>query len=385
MSKRKKNQLSKIQRTASEPAVAPGHLAGASAETRVPQSAPVATVADTHASGPAPSEVELPEAAVPGSETPESGPTPTTSGAPPVRRQKKVSVAPTRTNGQPQAEGPPEGDREAHQARGRGRHQDIQNPGAPAASQGRHSGRVTTGHRVAIPQRTRVFEWRVDRENGSEGQVCQTRRRRARLFDSQQIELVPPQAFIRPPGSGRAGTVPPEGYGTVYQEIRMSTSTSQRASTKSVTHGMPAPIRIPAGIGDQPFQRLEAATKKSTLVALLERPTGATLGELAAATGWQCHSVRGFLSGTLTKMGRPVTSTKRADGTPEGVTATICVSFKSSTQHRADSDCQGKVSQPSQRGDVPAGDRSRCGIKMRRASSTISERQTFSIRPETFA
>ena len=140
-----------------------------------------------------------------------------------------------------------------------------------------------------------------------------------------------------------------------------------------------------AGIGDQPFQRLEAATKKSTLVALLERPTGATLGELAAATGWQCHSVRGFLSGTLTKMGRPVTSTERADGTPEGVTATICVSFKSSTQHRADSDCQGKVSQPSQRGDVPAGDRSRSGIKMRRASSTISERQTFSIRPETFA
>ncbi|MEP7354218.1 MAG: DUF3489 domain-containing protein, partial [Acidobacteriota bacterium] len=39
---------------------------------------------------------------------------------------------------------------------------------------------------------------------------------------------------------------------------------------------------------------------------------GASLQELTEATGWQTHSVRGFLSGVVgKKMGLPVTSTKR--------------------------------------------------------------------------
>jgi hypothetical protein len=39
------------------------------------------------------------------------------------------------------------------------------------------------------------------------------------------------------------------------------------------------------------------------------------LKELAKATGWQAHSVRGFLSGTIgKKMGTPVESSQRADG-----------------------------------------------------------------------
>jgi hypothetical protein len=50
-------------------------------------------------------------------------------------------------------------------------------------------------------------------------------------------------------------------------------------------------------------------------VALLGRPYGATLADLMQASGWQPHSVRGFLSGALgKKMGRTVASIKRADG-----------------------------------------------------------------------
>lgn len=37
-------------------------------------------------------------------------------------------------------------------------------------------------------------------------------------------------------------------------------------------------------------------TKTMTVMAVLKRPDGATVGEIAAATGWQNHSVRGFLS-----------------------------------------------------------------------------------------
>ena len=42
-------------------------------------------------------------------------------------------------------------------------------------------------------------------------------------------------------------------------------------------------------------------TKANTVLKLLRRSKGATLAELAMATGWQNHSVRGFLSGTVRK------------------------------------------------------------------------------------
>jgi hypothetical protein len=40
-----------------------------------------------------------------------------------------------------------------------------------------------------------------------------------------------------------------------------------------------------------------ATSKQSQVVALLQRPEGATVDEMAAATGWQHHSVRGLISG----------------------------------------------------------------------------------------
>ena len=42
-------------------------------------------------------------------------------------------------------------------------------------------------------------------------------------------------------------------------------------------------------------------SKKETVLALLKRKNGASIVELAKATGWQDHSVRGFLSGTVRK------------------------------------------------------------------------------------
>ena len=48
-------------------------------------------------------------------------------------------------------------------------------------------------------------------------------------------------------------------------------------------------------------KRAGASSKTARVIALLERPKGATLKELMRATGWQTHSVRGLISGQLKK------------------------------------------------------------------------------------
>ncbi len=50
------------------------------------------------------------------------------------------------------------------------------------------------------------------------------------------------------------------------------------------------------------------------LLQTLRTPNGATLGELSAATGWQPHSVRGAIAGTLKKRGYIVKSQKEDGG-----------------------------------------------------------------------
>lgn len=55
-------------------------------------------------------------------------------------------------------------------------------------------------------------------------------------------------------------------------------------------------------------------SKKAEVLDLLRRPTGASLEEIMTTTGWQAHTVRGFISGTLTKkMGLTVESLRGED------------------------------------------------------------------------
>jgi hypothetical protein len=48
-------------------------------------------------------------------------------------------------------------------------------------------------------------------------------------------------------------------------------------------------------------RKTKAGNKLSELEAMLRRPEGATISQLAEALSWQPHSVRGALSGSLKK------------------------------------------------------------------------------------
>jgi hypothetical protein len=56
-----------------------------------------------------------------------------------------------------------------------------------------------------------------------------------------------------------------------------------------------------------------AGSKKGEVIDLLRRPSGATLAEIIELTGWQPHTVRGFVSGTLVKKMRLRVESFRTD------------------------------------------------------------------------
>ncbi|WP_421693844.1 DUF3489 domain-containing protein [Aestuariivirga sp.] len=59
---------------------------------------------------------------------------------------------------------------------------------------------------------------------------------------------------------------------------------------------------------------MPALSKSAHCLNLLRQAEGASLQDLMAATGWQAHSLRGFLSGTVRKkMGLHVASTHGED------------------------------------------------------------------------
>jgi hypothetical protein len=84
---------------------------------------------------------------------------------------------------------------------------------------------------------------------------------------------------------------------------------------KSGKKATPAKKAPKARRGEKKSSSARDGSKAARILELLKRPGGATAKELQKASGWQAHSVRGFLSGTIRKkMGLNVVSTKAEDG-----------------------------------------------------------------------
>lgn len=92
---------------------------------------------------------------------------------------------------------------------------------------------------------------------------------------------------VLPAGLEAIGVVPAdtERRGSV----QTSPETPKRSKRKAGSKSDPVPASVRPG------------TKLALLIAMLGRDGGATIPEIVAATGWQRHSVRGAISGTLKK------------------------------------------------------------------------------------
>src|SRR5690348_14046478 len=96
------------------------------------------------------------------------------------------------------------------------------------------------------------------------------------------------------------------------------TGTEQGADLAGNKPSRRAPARGKSKAGDkapkQPAERRRTVSKQARVIEMLRRGQGASVSAIMKATGWQPHSVRGFLAGVVRKkLGLSLVSEKSGD------------------------------------------------------------------------
>jgi len=95
----------------------------------------------------------------------------------------------------------------------------------------------------------------------------------------------------------------------------MSKSVKKRSAAASSAAAGGAAKPLQQTTIDPRGKKAGPGSKQSRVVAMLQSPAGATIAALMQATGWQQHSVRGFLTGVVRKRLKLNLGSKKVDGT----------------------------------------------------------------------
>jgi hypothetical protein len=94
--------------------------------------------------------------------------------------------------------------------------------------------------------------------------------------------------------------------------VASAVASARKAKLELVTGPKDAPKASPNPSTPKPVA-IRVGTKQAEIIALIQRPEGASIAEIVDATGWLAHSARGLISGGLKKkLNLPITSEKVA-------------------------------------------------------------------------
>ena len=111
--------------------------------------------------------------------------------------------------------------------------------------------------------------------------------------------VAPPPASAKN-GASQEKEAPPRPKTAAAGKTKATTKRKSKAKAKTTRAKQPAAPR--------------AESKGAQILALIGRSKGATLAEIRKITGWQAHSVRGYLSSAAKKHNLRIDSTKTEGG-----------------------------------------------------------------------